>query len=115
MFETWINTEVTKLPTVMRLMGRAFTEDNGANKIGVIVTENGQPKTLTGTVKGYVIKPDGTMINDITGSSSQNKAWIVLPASAYAIQGKITVTIKLINGTDVSTLGAVEANVYKSK
>lgn len=98
----------------MRLMGRAFSLDDGANKVGVIVKENGQPKTLSGIVKGYVIKPDGSMINDIVGSKSENRAWIVLPSSAYALQGQITVTVKLVNGTEVSTLGAVEAYVYPS-
>lgn len=114
MFETWIETELTKLPTVMKLMGRAFSLDDGANKVGVIVKDGGEPITLSGTVKGYIIKPDGTMINDISGSKSGNRAWIVLPSSAYSQQGKITVTIKLINGTEVSTLGAVEAYVYRT-
>lgn len=114
MFETWIETDLMKLPTVMRLMGRAFSSDDGGNKVGVIVKDGGEPITLSGTVKGYIIKPDGTMINDVSGSKSGNRAWIVLPSSAYALQGQITVTIKLINGTEVSTLGAVEAYVYPS-
>lgn len=120
MFETWIETDVTKLPTVMRLMGRAFSSDDGANLIGVIVKENGQAVGLpsSGTISGSVIMPDGTMINNIIGSKSgtpvQNMASIVLPSSAYAQQGMIIVAIKLINGTEVSTLGAVEAYVYPS-
>lgn len=114
MFETWIETDLQKLPTVMRLMGRAFSLDDDANKVGVIVTDGGEPITLSGSVKGYIIKPDGTMVNDISGSKSGNRAWIVLPSSAYALQGQITVTVKLINGTEVSTLGAVEAYVYPS-
>ena len=114
MFETWIETDLQRLPTVLRLMGRAFSADDVANKVGVIVKDGGEPITLSGTVKGYIIKPDGTMINDISGSKSGNLAWIVLPSSAYAQQGQITVTIKLINGIEVSTLGAVEAYVYPS-
>lgn len=114
MFETWIETDLQKLPTVMKLMGWAFSADDGANKVGVIVKDGGEPITLSGTVKGYIIKPDGTMVNDVYGSKSGNRAWIVLPAAAYSQQGKITVTIKLINGTEVSTLGAVEAYVYRT-
>ena len=114
MFETWIETELTKLPTVMKLMGRVFSADDGANKVGVIVKDGGEPITLSGTVKGYIILPDGTMVNDVSGSKSGNRAWIVLPSSAYSQQGQITVTVKLINGTEVSTLGAVEAYVYPS-
>ena len=114
MYETWIETDLKKLPTVLRLMGRAFSSDDGANMVGVIVKDGGSPVTLSGSVKGYIIKPDGTMINDITGDKSENRAWIVLPSSAYSQQGQITVTVKLINGTEVSTLGAVEAYVYPS-
>lgn len=116
MFETWIETDTTKLPTVMKLMGRAFRQDDEANKVGVIVKENGVAKNFAGNVdiKGFIIKPDGSMIKNITGNKSDNKAWIILPAAAYAQQGVITVTIKAVNGTEVSTLGAVEAYVYPS-
>lgn len=114
LFETWIESDLKKLPTVMRLRGRFFSENTNANKVGVIVTDNGESVNLTGNVRGYIIKPDGTMINDIIGSRSGNRAWIVLPSSAYSQQGQITVTIKLINGTEVTTLGALEAYVYPS-
>lgn len=120
MFETWIETDLNKLPTVMRLMGRAFSSDDGANLVGVIVKKDGQAFGLpsSGTISSSVILPDGTMINNIIGSKSgipvQNRASIVLPSSAYSQQGQITVTIKLINGNKVTTLGVVEAYVYPS-
>lgn len=95
-----------------KLTGKTFSQDEDANKIGVTVTKDGAPVTLTGDVVGYVILPDGTMVNDIEGDSDENTAWIVLPEEAYAQRGQITIIIKLVNGTDVMTLGAVEACVY---
>ena len=115
MFETWIETEMTKLPTVMRLMGRAFQADDGGNKVGVIVTRNGEPEEFRmGGIYGSVMLPDGTMINNIQGNWNENRAWIVLPAEAYAQQGMITVTIKEIVRGASTTYGVLEAYVYPS-
>ena len=111
MFETWLETDSGKLARVTKLRGRTFSQDEDANKIGVIV--NGV-SALSGDVKGYVIRPDGTMVNDITGSKSGNMAWIVLPDDAYTQTGMITVTLKVVDGETITTLGAVEAYVYKS-
>lgn len=113
MFEYWLETDLQRLAEVKH-SGIVFSQDSGANKIGVKVTNNGIPVTLTGTVNGYVIKPDGTTI-EITGDKSGNEAWVVLSSSAYSVVGSISVFVKLINGTEVTTLGGVEAYVYPSK
>lgn len=113
MFEHWIRSDLKKLPAVETLAGRAFSGDSGANKIGVVVTDGGEAVTLTGTVKAYIVRPNGTTI-EATGDKSGNTAWVVLPEGAYAYAGKIGVFLKLINGTVVTTLGGVEAYVYKS-
>lgn len=113
MFEHWIKSDLLRLPIVQHLHGRGFTQDSGANSIGVVVTKGGQPETLTGTVSALVKKPNGTTI-EVTGSKSENRAWVVLPSGAYTHEGLISVCIRLINGSQVTTLCCVEVNVYKS-
>ena len=113
MFEYWLETELTNFPPVERIRGQVFSQDSGANKIGVRVTKNGLPVTLTGSVKAWVIKPDGSTI-EIDGSKSNNTAWVVLSSSAYSVVGNIKVAIRLINDSQVTTLGVVEAHVYQS-
>ena len=111
MHEYWINTDVNELPTVQMFCGVVFRDDEEANKIGVIVTDNGEAVELEGDVSATIIKPDGSTITE-NGSKSGNSAWVVLPSSAYSAAGKISVFIKITNGTEVSTLGGIEAYVY---
>ena len=113
MFEYWIQTDLTKLPTVKTLGGQVFTADSGANKIGAEVTDNGEPVTLTGTVSANIVKPDGGTIS-VSGDKSGNRAWVVLPDAAYTATGHIGVYLKLTNGTEVMTLGGVEGYCYRS-
>ena len=115
MFEHWIHTDLSRLPEVKKL-GNVFSQDSSANKIGVEVTDNGESVSLSGTVKAYIIKPDGSTVEDTTNvGKSGNTAWVVLPASAYSLVGQISVFLKLINGSTVTTLGGVEGYVYRSK
>ena len=113
MFEYWIDTELHRLPIVKRLDGQAFSQDSGANKIGVRVTENGEPVTLSGTVKAFIKKPDGETL-DVTGTASGNEAYVVLPSGAYSEVGMIGIYIRLETEDQTITLGGVEGYVYPS-
>lgn len=113
MFEYWMESDINSLPKVHQLTGRDFSQDSGANKIGVRVTDHGQAVTLSGNVNAWIIRPDGTTIQQ-SGSRSGNAAWVILPSGAYAQEGKICVSIRLVNGSEVTTLGCVEGYVYKS-
>ena len=113
MFEQWANLNLLELPKVNGLNGYLFSEDNGANKFGVIVKRGYESVTLTGSVKAWIIRPDGETL-EVNGDKSENRAWIILPEEAYEVPGHISIFIKLINGTEVSTLCAVDAYVYKT-
>lgn len=113
MFEYLMQTDLEQLPIVSVINGRVFSQDSGANKIGVRVTRRGVPETLTGSVSANIILPDGSTITE-TGETEGNLAWVVVPGEACESVGKIEIFLKLINGTEVTTLGAVEAYVYKS-
>lgn len=112
MFEHWLKTDLQRLPEVKTLQGRYFSEDDEANKIGVIVTDGGEAVTLTGDVTASVICGDGSTVT-VSGEKSGNTAWVVLPDEVY-IPGKIGVFLKLSSGSNVVTLGALETYVIKT-
>lgn len=111
--ETWYSQELTEPVQVKYLDGNVFSQDNYGNKIGVVVTKNGFPFALTGTVSGSVIRADGKTVA-VSGYASENSAYIILPAAAYYVPGIISIVIKLTTDNVITTLCAVVANVYQS-
>jgi len=103
-----------KQPVSMHYIpGNMFSGDNGGNTINVYVTSDGSPVTLTEDVSATVIRSDGTTVA-LTGDKSSNRAYIILPTAAYAVPGVITIIIKLSQGTTVTTIAALMANVYQT-
>lgn len=113
MIETWLNQDLQEAVHVRYLDGNVFSMDNNGNKIGVNVFSGGEPVTLSGSISANVIRSDGATVV-VSGESSENSAWVVLPQAAYAVPGVISVVIKNTVSSDVTTLGAVVANVYQS-
>lgn len=74
-----------------------FNKDNLSEIISVDVFDNGQPVTITGSVAGAVIRPDGTTVPITNGTFSGNTASITLTAAACAITGQIGVGIQIIS------------------
>lgn len=112
--EHWFKQDLKNPVKVHSLNGSVFTLDNVGSVIGVEVFDSGNPVALTGTVNGYVILPDDTTIS-VVGTRSNNKASINLPQSALAIPGFIKIAVKLTNSSEITTLLAVVATVYKSR
>lgn len=117
--ETWLRQDLKGLVTVRSLQGQVFSLDNGGNLIGVKVTKDGNPVTLTGTVTGYCILSDGQTVT-VTGSGSAgiqngNEAYIVLPQLVYSVPGQISIVIKLTSGSVTTTLAACTGYVYRSR
>lgn len=108
MVEYWMDVRKDSLPQV-KILGNAFLQDDRSNKVGVRMDEN----IPSGTVKGYIIRPDEVMAT-VTGSKSGKNAWIILPNAAYDKVGKIYVTVKIESSSQVATLGCFEGNVYRS-
>ena len=113
MHEYWTKTDLLKLPEIKK-PGLMFSQDDDANMIGVEVTKDGSPVTISGDVVANVTRQDGSTIQ-INGDSDGNKAWVVLSEDAYAVVGNIGVFLKVSDGDSVSTLCGVEAYVYKSR
>ena len=112
--ETWYNQDLKEPVKVQYLDGNVFSQDNNGNLIGVIVSDDGSPASLSGTVSASIIRPDGGTVT-VSGTLSDNKASVLLPQTAYAYPGVISVIIKLTSGTTITTLCAVIANVYQSE
>ncbi len=98
---------------VQTLHGVFFTADSAANLIGVEVYDNGAAASLSGTVIGYAIRADGGTL-PITGTLSGNKASIVLPASAYVLEGPLDIVIKVVSGSVKTTVGACRGYVTRA-
>ena len=113
MIETWLNQDLQEAVHVRYLDGNVFSMDNNGNKVGVNVFSGGEPVTLSGSISANVIRSDGATVT-VSGESSGNSAWVVLPQAAYAVPGVISVVIKNTVSSDVTTMGAVVANVYQS-
>ena len=117
--ETWLRQDLKGLVTVRSLQGQVFSLDNGGNLIGVKVTKDYKPVTLTGTVTGYCILSDGQTVT-VTGSGNAgiqngNEAYIVLPQLVYSVPGQISIVIKLTSGDTTTTLAACTGYVYRSR
>lgn len=112
-FETWLESDLKKPNKVKMLKGDLFSQDSKANLIGVIVTDGGEPVTLSGTIQGIVVRSDNGY-KTVTGQKSGNRAWIELPAEAYEVVGHIQVVIRLISGTDKVVLGGCIGYVTRS-
>lgn len=108
-FETVLTSDLKKPVQVKQLTGNLFSSDNGGNKITVEVLDNGSPASISGGVTGYVVRDDGATVA-ITGTLTENRASIVLPSSAYAVVGQVSIVVKV--GT--TTVGACTAFVYRS-
>lgn len=111
--ETWLTQDLKKPVQVQSLCGNFFSHNGNANRIGVRVYDDGEPATLSGTVSGYAVLPDGTTV-PCTGALSGNSASVLLPAAAYA-PGNICVTIMLTSGTTITTLGALTGSVVMAR
>ena len=111
--ETWFNQDLKKPVKVQYIDGNVFSQDNYGNIVGVNVLSNGTEVDVGGSVSANVIRSDGTTVA-ITGVSEGNKAYVILPQSAYSVPGVISIIIKSTNGSVITTLCAVVANVYQS-
>ena len=82
----------------------AFNADALSNVITVELYEGDSPATLSGTVVGSVICPDGSTVTINNGSISGNKVSITLTGDCFAIPGQIGVGIQIVSGSTKTTV-----------
>ena len=113
--ETWFDQDLKKPVTVHHIPGNVFSQDKMANLIGINILDNGSVASVSGTVGGFAVRPDGSTIILTGGTLTGNKASITLPQAVYAFPGMISVVIKVTDGETVTTVGAITAIVYRSR
>lgn len=112
--ETWLHQDLQEPVKVNYLDGNLFSNNGNGNRIGVVLTNNGEAlASISGTVSGYAVTADGSTV-PCTGSKSGNRASILIPAAAYQ-PGTIFITVFVTDGTTVTTIGAVSTVVMRSR
>jgi len=107
------NVELTKGPAVVQLE-QMFLGDVLANRIGAIVTENGEAVTLGGTCSGTAILANGGTV-PISGTVSGNTCYIDLSPAAYAVEGPVEIFVTNVSGGKTTTLVAAFGNVRRKE
>lgn len=113
--ETWYEQDLQKPVRVHNFKGSFFSGDASANRVGVVVTNNGAAATLSGSATGYFMLANGTTATVAGTITGGNKVYVNVPATAYSVPGPITVTIKLTDGSVVTTLLACVGIVVLSR
>lgn len=111
--ENWYKQDLKK-PVPIRRMETVFNQDALGHLFGVEVYSDGEAVTLAGSVTGYCLLADGTTV-PVSGTRSANRASIVIPQTAYSVIGPITITVKLTEGSAITTLLAVVGVVARSR
>ncbi|MBO7706730.1 MAG: SGNH/GDSL hydrolase family protein [Acinetobacter sp.] len=100
------------------LKGNVFSLDNLGSRISVLIYENGQPATISGSVTANFILPDGSTVNVngvLTTEGDGSKAYVDVPQSCLLIPGIMKIAIKCTSSSVITTLAAIVANVYMTK
>lgn len=77
--------------------------DHNANRVGAVVSMNGEPYELEGSCAGTAILADGSTV-PLSGTVSGNEAYVVLDSACYQVEGHLHVFVAWISGENETTL-----------
>ena len=110
--------DLAKPVQAQALKGNVFSLDNLGSRLSVLIYENGQPATISGSITANCILPDGSTVN-VNGSliteNGGSKAYIDVPQGCLLIPGILKIAIKCTSSSVITTLAAIVANVYMTK
>ena len=110
--------DLAKPVQAQALKGNVFSLDNLGSRISVLIYDNGQPATISGSVTANCILPDGSTVNvngSLTTENGGSKAYVDIPQSCLLIPGILKIAIKCTSSSVITTLAAIVANVYMTK
>lgn len=113
-FERFYSVDLDKPQWIIDLGHLLYTGDNDSVRLGAELTKSGVAQTVSGTVKGLVLMPNDTALPEFNGSSSGNKVWVDLPENAFALEGRVQVAIRIIDGTTKTVVLAACAKVCRT-
>ena len=64
--------DLSKPVQAQALKGNVFSLDNLGSRISVLIYDNGQPATISGSVTANCILPDGSTVNVNGGLTTEN-------------------------------------------
>ena len=110
--------DLSKPVQAQALKGNVFSLDNLGSRLSVLIYDNGQPATISGSVTANCILPDGSTVNvngSLTTENGGSKAYVDVPQSCLLIPGTLKIAIKCTSSSVITTLAAIVANVYMTK
>lgn len=124
-FEKYITVDLLSGTVADAALGPVFRQDKTANRLGVNLLSGGEPLPyVSGSVKALIMRADGETLS-VDGSSAtyqgpdstveRTVAYVDLPETAYAVQGPLSVAIRLhAPGGDRTTLAVYRGNVVRT-
>ena len=94
--------DLNKGPAVVSVNTMYFGDEE-ANRIGAVVTRDGEDFALGGSCAGTVIRFDGTTVA-VSGTVSGNICYIDLPDTAYGVPGPVQIYISSTASGHTTTL-----------
>ena len=95
--------DLTKGSAPKKPLGVIHEGDHLANRCGAIVMMGKAPQALGGNCAGTAILQDGSTV-PLTGTISDNEAYVELDNACYQVEGAITVHVKWVSGSLETTL-----------
>ena len=115
-FEKWYDLDLDKGHSLNVDLGPVlFTEDSNPLKLGVMLYRGNQSVSVSGTVSGRVIIPDGSTIEPLTAGYDTNRAWVIIPQTALALQGKIEIFLRISDSSAGAVALYATATVHRSE
>lgn len=115
-FEKWFDLDLDKGHALSVDLGPVlFTEDSNPLKLGIRLFSNGEAVDVDGTVSGKAVIPDGSTIAPLEAGSANNAAWIVIPQTALALQGKIEMFLRISDASAGAVALYATATIHRSE
>lgn len=112
-FITTIRTDLDRPLGQYTIGGKMFTQDNKANRINVELYKKNVKVDASGEITGIVKRNDGKAVA-FAGSIENGNAYVVLPETAYAIEGPIDILVRETIDDAKTVIAVCKAYVTKS-
>ena len=102
--------DLSKPLQAQALKGNVFSLDNLGSRISVLVYNNGQPATISGSITANCILPDGSTVNvngTLTTENGGSLAYVDVPQSCLLIPGILKIAVKCTSSSVITTLAAI--------
>lgn len=113
--ESWYEQDKNMTVVPKEISGRLYSSDSNANRIGVKMLNGKDPAAIaSGAVcTGKIYRSDGYTVA-VAGAIDGNKAYFDVPATGYAVPGRVVITIVITEGSDDATVLCVKGTVVRT-